>query len=46
MGLLVKTLPYYKNRTFDVDGYISGLKSAPLGSVIILHAWITMGKNR
>ncbi|KAF6826610.1 aspartate aminotransferase (class I and II) [Colletotrichum plurivorum] len=38
MGYAVKNLPYYKDRAFDFDGYISTLKTAEPGSAVVLHA--------
>ncbi|KAJ0302195.1 hypothetical protein COL5a_010032 [Colletotrichum fioriniae] len=39
LGFEVKHLPYYKDRAFDFDGYISTLKAAdPATSAVILHA--------
>lgn len=37
LGFDVQTLPYYKDGAFDYDGYISALKNAEVGSIIILH---------
>ncbi|TVY34674.1 Aspartate aminotransferase, cytoplasmic [Lachnellula subtilissima] len=38
LGFDVKYLPYYKDKTFDFEGYMSGLVTAPAGSIIILHS--------
>ncbi|TVY35081.1 Aspartate aminotransferase, cytoplasmic [Lachnellula occidentalis] len=38
MGFDVKYLPYYKDKSFDFEGYMSVLVTAPPGSIIILHS--------
>uniref|UniRef100_L2GG49 Aspartate aminotransferase n=1 Tax=Colletotrichum fructicola (strain Nara gc5) TaxID=1213859 RepID=L2GG49_COLFN len=38
MGFAVESLPYYKDRAFDFDGYIATLRAAEPGSAVILHA--------
>jgi aspartate aminotransferase, cytoplasmic len=40
VGLPVKTYPYFSSKTkmLDFDGMISGIREAPEGSIILLHA--------
>ncbi|KAJ9133753.1 Aspartate aminotransferase [Pleurostoma richardsiae] len=38
MGLEVRKLPYYKDRRFDFDGFMSALKTADARSAVVLHA--------
>lgn len=38
LGFDVKYLPYYKDKSFDFEGYISGLVTAPAGSIVVLHS--------
>jgi len=37
MGFNVSKLPYYKAGTFDFEGYIQALRSAPSGAAVVLH---------
>lgn len=34
----MRKLPYYKKEAFDFEGYIGGLRTAPSGSIVILHS--------
>lgn len=38
IGFQVKKLPYYKDGAFDFESYLTALKAADSGSVIILHS--------
>ncbi|KAL2316065.1 Aspartate aminotransferase, cytoplasmic [Schizosaccharomyces pombe] len=40
LGVTVETYPYWdaKNRSFDYEGMLSTIKSAPEGSIFLLHA--------
>ncbi|KAI1206330.1 aminotransferase class I and II [Annulohypoxylon truncatum] len=38
LGFEVKTVPYYKDRAFDFQGYVDGLKDADSTSALVLHA--------
>ncbi|KAF5577519.1 aspartate aminotransferase cytoplasmic [Fusarium pseudocircinatum] len=38
IGFNVVKAPYYKDRSFDFDGYISALKKADKRSAVVLHA--------
>ncbi|GME42069.1 Aspartate aminotransferase [Neofusicoccum parvum] len=38
LGYHVKKLPYYKDRSFDFEGYINALRSADDHSAVVLHA--------
>jgi len=38
LGFDVKTLPYYKAGAFDYEAYMSVLRTAETGSIVILHS--------
>ncbi|CUM64422.1 uncharacterized protein PRCAT00002025001 [Priceomyces carsonii] len=40
LGLTVKTYPYWnaETKSLDIDGFLSAIKSAPSGSIFLLHA--------
>lgn len=37
LGFEVQKLPYYKNGAFDFDNYMTALKAAPPGSIVVLQ---------